>query len=220
MSVPRKRSLLDWASNIAVLLCAVGVVVTLVRRDLSSTPAPPESIKLEGWDVSAIPGTRLGSAEAPIQIVELADFECPACAAFYGVLKRTKARYGDSLAVTYVHFPLNYHRFAKPAAFAAECAKQQGRFERMHDLLFELQDSLGLKPFASFASDAGVEDSTSFAACMAEPDKLIPKIEAGLALGERVGLAGTPTVIVNGWKLPLVPNADELERAINRALKD
>jgi protein-disulfide isomerase len=95
---------------------------------------------------------------------------------------------------------LPQHRFAKLAATAAECAGEQNRFAAMHDLLFQKQDSFGIKPWSNFATESGVIDSARFAQCFSN-NPIQPKIAAGLALGDSIKLTATPTVIINGWRM-------------------
>ncbi len=76
----------------------------------------------------------LGSADAKIKLVEYADFQCPACAAFSSVFpqvyKDINSKYGSStLSLTYKYFPLvSIHRNAILAAHSAEAARLQGKF--------------------------------------------------------------------------------------------
>src|SRR5258708_1306014 len=105
------------------------------------------------------------------------------------------------------------HRFALPAARVAECGDEQGRFEAMHDQLFEGQDQFGLKPLGDYAAAAGVPDLAAFDACIKNPDP-IPRVEDGKALGGKLDIQGAPTVIINGWKLGRPPTEQELEEAI------
>ena len=110
--------------------------------------------------------------------------------------------FGDSVAHLLVHFPLENHRFAIPAARAAECALAEDRFADYVDLIFEKQDSLGLKTWVSYAVDSGVQDTVSFKQCNASEQPL-PRVERGLELGGQIDARGTPTVIINGWRLPV-----------------
>jgi protein-disulfide isomerase len=97
-----------------------------------------------------------------VRLLEFADFECPFCAQFNAALKALRERYPKQVALTYIHFPLPIHRFAEPAARASECADEQGRFEAMHDRLFEQQNLFGLKAWSDFADDAGVSNREAF----------------------------------------------------------
>ena len=109
------------------------------------------------------------------------------------------------------------HRFAEPAARVVECAGDQGRFEAMYDLLFEQQDKFGLKPWSEFAADAGVADSTTFEACIKRTEP-IPRVTEGKALGGQLDIQGTPTVVINGWKLGRPPSLEELDRMVKAIL--
>jgi protein-disulfide isomerase len=86
----------------------------------------------------------------------------------------------------------------------------------MHDLLFEKQDSLGLKQWDSFATEARVGDLRSFSSCAAAVDT-ISMIERGLSLGSVVGVHGTPTVVINGV-LYSRPPSDSLQQIVARLI--
>jgi protein-disulfide isomerase len=205
------RSKFETAATSLLVVAALTVAGTSAHREFSRTgrtviearsTSPPTYVA--NWKELLPDGIRMGDADAPIKIVEFADFECPACRAFHSTMTAIRSRYGRSLAVHYLHFPLPYHRFARPAARAAECAASRGKFESFHDLLFAKQDSLGLKSWASFATDAGVRDTTGFRDCVADTARM-ERVERGLALGSRFDVNATPTVIINGWRFATIP---------------
>ena len=83
----------------------------------------------------------------------------------------------------------------------------------MKQILFAQQDSLGLMSWQTMAARASVADSAKFGECVeARPD--IAKIQAGEEMARRLGVRGTPTIVVNGWMLGAVPSASDLERLI------
>jgi len=213
---------LDAAITATLVVCALVTTGLVVRREFF-TPAPPpvqpeqKPVFITEWRTHLSKGTRMGPADAPAQVLEFADFECPFCARFHKDLKALRAHYPTEVAVTFVHFPLPMHRFAEPAARVAECAAGQGRFEAMYDLLFEQQDRLGLKPWSEFASEAGVADSAAFEACIKRTESM-PRVTEGKALGNQLDVQGTPTVIINGWKLGRPPAGEELERLVKAIL--
>jgi len=213
--------------NICIVIATTLAVVLFVKREgyfqalISKEPPSRNQLSVapaSQWSRMTSSGERDGLVVAPVQIVEFADFECPVCRRFESVLRGVKKRYGDSLSLTFVHYPLSYHRFAISAARAAECAAVQGRFTRMHDVLFEQQDSLGLKPYTEFAQEAGVADAGAFASCSARRDT-VQRIKDGLALGDDLHILGTPTVVVNGWYVSALPTPSELDTIINRSLR-
>ena len=81
-----------------------------------------------------------GSETAKVTLIEYADFQCPACATYYPIVKELKEKYPEDLRVVFRHFPLiTIHKNAFPSAIAAEAAQEQGKFWEMHDILFEKQ---------------------------------------------------------------------------------
>jgi protein-disulfide isomerase len=117
----------------------------------------------------------------------------------------------------YVSFPLAYHRFALPAARAAECASESGGFRRWIDVVYSKQDSLGLKSWASYAVEAGIVDTARIQACATSRAEFV-RIAAGQDFGSRIDLTGTPTVIANGWRFRDTPTKETLGRAIDDLL--
>ncbi len=99
---------------------------------------------------------------------------------------------------------------------AAECAGQQGRFSEFVDVVFEKQDSLGLKSWASYGQDAEVPNLSLYLRCVGS-GSVFARIDSGIAVAERAGVRGTPTVFVNGWRIP-VPTERSLSSAIDSLL--
>jgi protein-disulfide isomerase len=79
------------------------------------------------------------------------------------------------------------------------------------------QDKFGLKPWSEFATEAGVANSEAFEACVKRTDP-IPRVTEGKALGAKLDVQGTPTVIINRWKLGRPPTLDELDRTVKAIL--
>ncbi|MCA9984871.1 MAG: DsbA family protein, partial [Anaerolineales bacterium] len=150
----------------------------------------------------------IGDPDAPITIVEYSDFQCPFCGRHYAqTMPALIQQYIDTGQVRYVfkHFTptlLNpsYHPQAVDAAMAAECARDQGAFWEMHDLLFTNQGQWGTDEavtiFTGYAESLGL-DAETFAACV-NSDKHLETIQAILAEGQALGVRGTPAFFVNG----------------------
>ncbi len=84
-----------------------------------------------------------GNRNAPVQLLEYGDFQCPHCGAAHVVLKEIEQKYLSRIVFIFRHFPLSeIHPFARIAAIASEAAARQGKFWEMHDLVFENQDLL------------------------------------------------------------------------------
>jgi protein-disulfide isomerase len=214
----------DSIVTLTLVVCAVITTGVVLRREFTAPAAGRRQVDqdqkdalIARWRDDLSKGIRLGPDAAPVQLIEFADFECPFCGDFHTKLKALRARYPTQVSLTYVHFPLPGHRFALPAARVAECAGEQGRFEAMYDQLFEGQGQFGLKPWDDYAIAAGVLDIAAFDVCTKKTDSM-PRVEAGKALGAKLDIQGTPTVIINGWKLGHPPTAEELDQMVQRIL--
>jgi len=141
----------------------------------------------------------IGDATAPVTIVEFSDFQCPFCARFYEqTLGQIESKYINTGKVKLVFrdFPLSFHEEAEPAALAAECAHEQGKFWEYHDLLFENQDQLGKDNYKKWAQEAGL-DLPKFTACV-ESKKYQDEVQEDFTEGQQYGVTGTPGFFING----------------------
>ncbi|MDF3064863.1 MAG: hypothetical protein K0R38_464 [Polyangiaceae bacterium] len=149
-----------------------------------------------------------------INVVEFADFQCPACRRFAGILKGELAPYGDRVHFVRLNKPLASHVFAEDAARAAVCAEAQGRAEPMADALFQTED-LSRPGIAKLASGLGL-DASRFDACVADP-ATSARVERESALLVPPELEGLPTTYIGGKRLLGVQSAEAVADALKRA---
>jgi predicted DsbA family dithiol-disulfide isomerase/uncharacterized membrane protein len=149
-----------------------------------------------------------------INVVEFADFECPACRRFAGILKAALAPYGDRVHFVRLNKPLSAHEFAPGAARAAICAESQQRAEPMADALFATED---LRPegIARLAQSLGLEPR-AFEACLADP-ATERRVEHEGSLLVPPELEGLPTTYIGGKRLLGVQSSETVTDALERA---
>lgn len=140
-----------------------------------------------------------GPKDAPITVVEFADFECPYCAQGHELLRQLRSAYPDQVKVVFRHFPLPQHQNARPAAEASVCAQEQGLFWQFHDILFEHTNALDAASLLKYAGQAGL-DLAAFKTCL-ESDAAKAAVRRDEAAGREFGVDGTPSIYVNGIKL-------------------
>lgn len=174
------------------------------------------------------PGYDRGARQAPVTVLEFADFGCPYCARFatetYPPLAEEFVKTG-LVRWKYVPFVLGiFGANGDAAAQAAECAGAQGNaaFGRMHDRLFVEQDVWRSAPdpagmFRAIAADAGL-DPARFAACFAsdEPER---RIAAANALADQLGVRATPTFFINGQRVEGALPLEQFRAVLTDALR-
>jgi protein-disulfide isomerase len=139
----------------------------------------------------------------PPVVFEFSDYECPFCAKAHDALKALLATRPDVTLVKR-HFPLDsscnpvmkrpMHPQACALARAAICAEQQGRLTEMDDALFGNQQAK--RPLEELAAELGL-DAARFRACLMDPETT-RRLSSDIATGIQIGLAATPTYVVNG----------------------
>jgi protein-disulfide isomerase len=138
----------------------------------------------------------LGPVDAPVTIVEFADFECPSCAGMHKLLRLLQGRFSGKLRLVYKHFPISYHPFADAAARASIAAQAQGKFWQLHPILFERQKELGDADLERYAAELGL-DLERF---RRDRDSATTKerVELDKRQGTGLGVHSTPTLFING----------------------
>lgn len=210
----------DRAMSATLSLCAIVVAGAVVRREIRPQEGSAVSeapVPMPEWKEALPIGVRIGNESAPVTIAVFSDFQCPGCRAMHEIMREVLKDHESEVSLLYVHYPLGSHKFAIPAAQAAECARELGQFPQFADAVFAQQDSIGVKSWGSFAQTAGIADTTRIARCAADP-VANPRVKAGRALAMRFELDGTPTVVINGQRYSKPPGRAEIERAINAAL--
>jgi protein-disulfide isomerase len=166
----------------------------------------------------------IGSATAPVTIVEFSDFECPFCKKMTDVLeKEVLPAQGKNVRLVFRNFPLAMHPWAKPAAQIAECAALQSSpaFWKTHDYLFENQSKLDkdnvTARLTSFIESQGGIDKKQFESCV-ERDLAAGPVAQDMDLGQKNGVRATPTIFVNGTRFEGAKDAAQLNALIKDAM--
>lgn len=147
-------------------------------------------------------------------MVVFTDCQCPYCRQFAATARQVLAQHGGAVRIVVWNYPLErIHPAARAAAKAAICGGVAGRFGAMHDRLFAQHDSVGVKPFTVIAAEAGVGDTAWFRACM-NGRGAAEALKKDLELAARVGVRGTPTVLVNDRVVPWSPPKSTLDSLI------
>jgi protein-disulfide isomerase len=192
------------AGVVAVALAA-GAWVAL--RDEHPSPPPARAANAQDSDVTLAARTR-GSPSAPITVVEIADFQCPACRLFFTeTLPALEREYVDAgkVRMVFVNLPLvQLHKNAAAAAEFAMCAAAQHRFWPVHDLLFEQQDAWAPlddpSPYFYSLADAAKLARDSLDACISS-GRMRNLIMQEAQSVTRAGVRSTPSFVIEGGLL-------------------
>lgn len=159
-----------------------------------------------------------GAKDAPVTITTFSDYQCPYCVRAEPVLAEVLERYPTQVRIVQRHFPLDtIHPFARPAAEAAMCADEQGRFWDFHDAIFARAGKFNQETFTEIGSELGL-DGPALSTCISER-RYQDFVEADFDAGQAAGVTGTPAFFVNGIALKGARDADDLSRHVDTELQ-
>jgi protein-disulfide isomerase len=189
-----------YALLAGVAVIGIGVLGYLLAKP--STVSIPANVTVQMADTAGFRGYILGSPNAPVEITEYADYQCPFCQTFNQLQMPTiKQRLIDTgrLRWRYRDFPLEQHRFSRLAAHSAACADEQGKYWEQHNQIYAGQaewsaarDAGAL--FRNYAQAVGL-DLGRYDACM-KSAKYAGRIQASYDEGVKSGVSATPTLLV------------------------
>lgn len=155
----------------------------------------------------------LGPSDAPVELVEYGDYQCPHCGRAYPLVKNLVQQLGDGVKFVFRNFPLSkIHPQARMAAIAAEAAGLQHKYWEMHDILFENQKRLHVNALMEYAAAIGLQ-MEQFTADL-EKKELAEKVDTHFYSGMRSGVSATPTFFINGEKYTGSWEGDDLLKYI------
>jgi protein-disulfide isomerase len=212
----KRSSLRSYIPIVGVVVLVVAVFALLVILDLRGRS--PVTLEEVASDRS------LGAANAPVVVMEYADFQCPYCRQFAtGPEVQLKRDYVDTGQVRFVFRHLAFiGQESIWAAEAAECAGDQGRFWEYHDKLFveqrgENQGAFSRDNLKRFAADLGL-DTGQFNQCL-DSGQYQSRVQQEGTDAQRLGVTNTPTLAVNGQVVKDGSSYSILKAAIEAALR-
>jgi protein-disulfide isomerase len=157
-----------------------------------------------------------GAAQAPIELIEFSDFQCPFCQRANPTVEQVLKTYGDKIKFVYRHYPLANHPNARPAAEASACAEAQGKFWEYHDRLFANSAGLTDADLKAHAAALGL-DTAKFNTCVDNRQQKAG-VDKDMADGEAVGVTGTPAFFINGRSVEGAQPFEAFKRVIDEEL--
>jgi protein-disulfide isomerase len=158
-----------------------------------------------------------GAPDAPLTLVEYADYQCEGCIASFKAVEKLLETHAGKVNLVFRPFPLvTYHPMAMPGALAAEAAGKQGRFWEMHERIFGAEGEFTEEDLVRWAREIGLDmerweaDRTSDAL-----EKHIRKVRVD---GSRTGVDATPTFFLDNWRIPVEPTHEHLAAYVDHFL--
>ena len=201
------------------LAALIGITV-VATATLGGRSAPAATARSGGAAITTEGLPARGQTDAPVTVIEYADFQCPACNTFFNTIEPGIVKdYIDTGKLRFVFhdFPLSQHRNAIPAAEAARCAADQGAFWGMHDLLFANQGAWSELPqpagqFIGYADQLKL-DRAAFQQCLSSHTSRAAVLQAQRD-SIQANIQQTPTFVIDGRQYL----ASDLPAAIAAAL--
>ncbi len=235
-NVPRKnpvresRSASSRPKPFYWVLGIIGIIGVAALAYVASRPKAGARDAADGPDTTnagPAQGYLMGKPDAPVKILEYADFECPACAGFATITEPdVRKRIIDTglASITYYDFPLSMHPNTMPASHAAACADEQGKFWPMHDRIFQSQDEWNGQAtdspkafFKRYANEVGL-DIGRWETCY-DTKKYRRRISANLADGLRRGVNSTPSFVIGNKLYPGSMSYDEMKAIVDSGVR-
>lgn len=205
----------------AIAILSIALLALFAVLGGKNAPVQTDPITKEPPELVREYSPRKGPDEAPVQIIEFADLQCPACARTQPLLEQAVAEFGDKLQLVFRHYPLASHANSQVAARSAEAAGAQSKFWEMADKLYAEQSSWSFSSdaagvFEGYATELGL-DITRFLEDR-NNQELIDHMRIDMGDGDQFGITGTPTLFLNGERLAIPGDYAELKAAIEARL--
>ncbi len=146
-------------------------------------------------DINTAGSPSRGPADAPVTIALFTDFECPYCRKIEPLIAQVQEKNSKNVKVVFKNMPLQFHKFADPAARAALAADMQGKFWEFHDELFALE-KLTVEIIENIAVKLEL-DVDKWKKDM-ESVEVRQRINTDVQDAQKAGVTGTPTIFING----------------------
>ncbi len=220
----KKSSLKKYLPTILIVLVILIVVGFVVRALVSpdSQPAQTQTQTKGKVDITALKnGGSVGDPNSKVVITEFGDYQCPYCRVWHQYIKDTIIpQYSNKVLFVFKNYPLKMHKNAQAAAQAVESASLQGKFWEMHNMVYDHQAdwSNSNDPnsvFEKYASQIGLNVDTWKKD--RESDKVRNLIKNDVAIGDQLGLPGTPSFLINGV-LQQPKSFEDFKNAIDQAI--
>jgi protein-disulfide isomerase len=181
-------------------LAGVGVLAYLLLKP--STISIPANVTIQPSDTSGFHGYVKGSKDAPVEITEFADYQCPFCQTFATLQMPTiedRLINSGRLRWRYRDFPLQQHQFSRLAAHSAACADEQGKYWAQHEQIYQGQSEWAAARdagpfFRNYARTVGL-NLGRYDSCM-KSGKYAGRIQASYNEGLQLGVSSTPTLLI------------------------
>ena len=191
-------------------------VIAKIKKDrkfalsLLKPVAPIIDVKTDGFPAK-------GSEGAKVTIVEFADYQCPHCKVAAESLKKVTEKFKGKVRLVFIDYPINPSGISRAVAEASHCATEQGKFWDFHYKAFESQSTLDKDSPSKLAREIKL-DEAKFKACMdAAKGKAI--VDKALGEGERIGVSGTPYLLISGRRYLGAHTPEAISKEIETVLK-
>ena len=201
-------------------VAALGYVLTSKSPNAGVTTVDPTI------PVGKAEGYLIGKADAPLQVLEFADFECPACGDFANITEpdvRSRLINTGMVAIRFYDLPLPMHKNTWPASNAAACANDQGKFVEMHDRIFAGQNewngeatSKPKKIFKAYVTQLGL-DVAKWESCF-DSQTHLSTIKGNAAEAGRRNVTQTPTFVIGDKMIPGSITYDQFKKYVDDAI--
>ena len=193
--------------GVVVVLLFGGLVYVSSKGKIDVSNVDTNKVQPASKQAGNIADHVFGKKESKIVLIEYGDFQCPGCAGAHPNLKTISEKYKDKIAFVFRNFPLtSIHPNARAAAAAAEAAGLEGKYWEMHDKIYTNQKSWEgsstserTQLFAGYAKEVGIDNAT-FEKALTNVS-INQQISFDQALGKKINVSGTPTILLNGEKL-------------------
>jgi protein-disulfide isomerase len=169
-------------------------------------------------EVEAANGPSKGPTNAPVTIIEFTDYQCPFCGRARPTVNEIVDTYKNDVHYVLRNFPLDFHNFAKKAAEAALCSRDQNKYWEYSKKLWENQQALGVDNLKKYAEDLKL-DTKKFNECL-DSDKTLPEVMKDQQDGAKAGVSGTPSFFINGQSLTGAQPVEAFKKVIDQELRD
>jgi protein-disulfide isomerase len=201
--------------TIAIFVLILIIIITAFIVNMQSRPTSPAPATGQKYEIPLGNNYSFGTSTPKITIIEFSDFACPYCQSVHGTIRKLGIKYQKEVKIIFRDFPI--HEESLDLAIAARCAGEQGLFWPMHDKLFALQGQFATSSLPDMAVSIGA-NRTVFTSCF-NGQKYLRDIQTDYAAGESVGVSGTPTFFINGYKIAGDIPENKFEEIIKQFLK-